>query len=114
MAWIHPAPSSARRWTGSRHTYRHLAEVLASHAGDRTAELRRLAAMTTFTVAIGNTDAHLRNHADRHLNDTHHALPPGHPSPSHGTTKNTPAARAPVIPNVAQIDAANLAIMSPD
>ena len=51
-------------------SYRHLAEVLASHAGDRTAELRRLGAMMTFTVAIGNTDAHLRNHAFMHGRNT--------------------------------------------
>ncbi|MGH3196560.1 MAG: type II toxin-antitoxin system HipA family toxin [Streptosporangiaceae bacterium] len=51
-------------------SYRHLAEVLASYAGDRTAELRRLGAMMTFTVAIGNTDAHLRNHAFLHGRNT--------------------------------------------
>lgn len=47
-------------------SYRQLARVLASHAGDVAAELRRLAAMLTFTIAVGNTDAHLRNHAFLH------------------------------------------------
>lgn len=51
-------------------SYRRLAEMLASYAGDRSAELRRLGAMMTFTVAIGNTDAHLRNHAFVHGGNT--------------------------------------------
>ena len=45
---------------------RRLATLLATHAGDRADQLRRLGAMLTFTVAIGNTDAHLRNHAFLH------------------------------------------------
>jgi serine/threonine-protein kinase HipA len=40
--------------------------VLAEHSQFLADELRRLAAMMTFTVAIGNTDAHLRNHALLH------------------------------------------------
>lgn len=47
-------------------SYRGLAEVLIRHARSRPDELRRLGAMMTFTVAIGNTDAHLRNHAFLH------------------------------------------------
>lgn len=47
-------------------SYQRLAAVLAAHAGDQTGELRRLGAMVTFTVAIGNTDAHLRNHSFLH------------------------------------------------
>ncbi|MCL2583252.1 MAG: HipA domain-containing protein [Streptosporangiales bacterium] len=47
-------------------SYRRLAKVFDIYSGDRSAELRRLAAMLTFTVAIGNTDAHLRNHAFLH------------------------------------------------
>jgi len=47
-------------------SYRRLAEVLAAHARDQTAQLRRLGSMLAFTVAIGNTDAHLRNHAFLH------------------------------------------------
>jgi len=51
-------------------SYRHLAGILTGYAADRTAELRRLGAMMTFTVAIGNTDAHLRNHAFLHGENT--------------------------------------------
>jgi serine/threonine-protein kinase HipA len=40
--------------------------LLATHARDSAEQLRRLGAMITFTVAIGNTDAHLRNHAFLH------------------------------------------------
>jgi serine/threonine-protein kinase HipA len=47
-------------------SYRRLAGVLAAHAADRAGQLRRLGSMLTFTVAIGNTDAHLRNHAFLH------------------------------------------------
>lgn len=47
-------------------SYRKLAAVLAAHADDPQAQLRQLGAMLTFTVAIGNTDAHLRNHAFLH------------------------------------------------
>jgi serine/threonine-protein kinase HipA len=47
-------------------SYQRLAAVLAAHASDQTNQLRRLGAMVTFTVAIGNTDAHLRNHSFMH------------------------------------------------
>ena len=40
--------------------------MLVTHAGDRADQLRRLGATLAFTVAIGNTDAHLRNHAFLH------------------------------------------------
>lgn len=51
-------------------SYQRMARVLSGYAAsDRTHELRRLAAMLTFTVAIGNTDAHLRNHAFLHNAD---------------------------------------------
>jgi serine/threonine-protein kinase HipA len=51
-------------------SYRGLADVLASYARSPLDELRRLGAMMTFTVAIGNTDAHLRNHAFLHYENT--------------------------------------------
>jgi serine/threonine-protein kinase HipA len=47
-------------------SYQRLAAVLADHANDQTDQLSRLGAMVTFTVAIGNTDAHLRNHSFLH------------------------------------------------
>jgi serine/threonine-protein kinase HipA len=47
-------------------SYQRLASVLAAHAKDQADQLRRLGAMVTFTVAIGNTDAHLRNHSFMH------------------------------------------------
>jgi serine/threonine-protein kinase HipA len=47
-------------------SYQRLAAVLADHAGNQADQLRRLGAMVTFTVAIGNTDAHLRNHSFLH------------------------------------------------
>jgi serine/threonine-protein kinase HipA len=47
-------------------SYRGLAGILTAHARRPLDELRRLGAMMTFTVAIGNTDAHLRNHAFLH------------------------------------------------
>lgn len=47
-------------------SYRRLAAVLAAHARDQADQFRRLGAMVTFTVAIGNTDAHLRNHSFLH------------------------------------------------
>jgi len=47
-------------------SYRRLAAVLAAHAADVQGELRKLAALMVFTIAIGNTDAHLRNHAFLH------------------------------------------------
>jgi serine/threonine-protein kinase HipA len=51
-------------------SYQRLAAVLAAHATDQTDQLRRLGAMVTFTVAIGNTDAHLRNHSFLHATGT--------------------------------------------
>jgi serine/threonine-protein kinase HipA len=48
-------------------SYRALAGVLAQHAGDPQAELARLAEVMVFTVALGNTDAHARNHSFLHL-----------------------------------------------
>lgn len=47
-------------------SYRRLAGVLTAYASTPLEELRRLGAMMTFTVAIGNTDAHLRNHSFQH------------------------------------------------
>jgi serine/threonine-protein kinase HipA len=47
-------------------SYRKLAGVLTAYASTPLEELRRLGAMMTFTVAIGNTDAHLRNHSFQH------------------------------------------------
>jgi serine/threonine-protein kinase HipA len=47
-------------------SYRGLAETLTAYASSPRDELCRLGAMMTFTVAIGNTDAHLRNHAFLH------------------------------------------------
>jgi serine/threonine-protein kinase HipA len=49
-----------------RISYQRLAAVLAAHASDQTDQFRRLGAMVTFTVAVGNTDAHLRNHSFMH------------------------------------------------
>lgn len=40
--------------------------MLTAHTSDQTDQLRRLGATVTFTVAIGNTDAHLRNHSFLH------------------------------------------------
>jgi serine/threonine-protein kinase HipA len=51
-------------------SYRRLAGILASNAADPAGELRKLAAMVTFTLAIGNADAHLRNHALLHSGET--------------------------------------------
>jgi len=51
-------------------SYRKLAAVLQTYAADGQDELRKLAALMTFTIAIGNTDAHLRNHAFLHAGDT--------------------------------------------
>jgi serine/threonine-protein kinase HipA len=62
------APSGPGKYQATEDAayYRRLATLLATHAGDRADQLRRLGAMLTFTVAIGNTDAHLRNHAFLH------------------------------------------------
>jgi serine/threonine-protein kinase HipA len=65
-------PSSAGKYQaldGSA-SYRGLGGVLSAHARAPLDELRRLGAMMTFTVAIGNTDAHLRNHAFLHGGET--------------------------------------------
>lgn len=61
-------PSGAGKYQdlGGTASYRGLAQVVTSHARAPIDELRRLGAMMTFTVAIGNTDAHLRNHAFLH------------------------------------------------
>ena len=61
-------PSGPAKYQASdgRISYRHLAAVLAAHASDQGDQFRRLGAMVTFTVAIGNTDAHLRNHSFLH------------------------------------------------
>lgn len=56
-------------------SYRRLAAVLTDYAADPEAELRELGAMMTFTVAVGNTDAHLRNHSFMH-GDTRISLAP--------------------------------------
>ena len=47
-------------------SYRKLAAVLDGYTADAPGELSKLAAMMAFTIAIGNTDAHLRNHAFLH------------------------------------------------
>jgi serine/threonine-protein kinase HipA len=47
-------------------SYRGLSGILSAHARTPLDELRRLGAMMIFTVAVGNTDAHLRNHAFLH------------------------------------------------
>jgi serine/threonine-protein kinase HipA len=62
------APSGPGKYQATEDAafYRRLATLLTTHAGDRADQLRRLGAMLTFTVAIGNTDAHLRNHAFLH------------------------------------------------
>lgn len=62
------APSGPGKYqtTEDAACYRRLAGLLATYAEDRADQLRRLGAMVTFTVAIGNTDAHLRNHAFLH------------------------------------------------
>ena len=62
------APSGPDKYQATEDAafYRRLATLLATHADDRADQLRRLGAMLTFTVAIGNTDAHLRNHAFLH------------------------------------------------
>lgn len=51
-------------------SYQRLAAVLTAHASDQADQLRRLGAMVAFTVAIGNTDAHLRNHSFLHRSGT--------------------------------------------
>jgi serine/threonine-protein kinase HipA len=51
-------------------SYRRLAAVLTAHASDQTGQLRRLGELVTFTVAVGNTDAHLRNHSFLHRSGT--------------------------------------------
>lgn len=59
-----------------RMTLRAIAEVLRFHAGDATAERLRLLAMTTFHVAIGNADAHGKNHSILHHSDGRIELAP--------------------------------------
>lgn len=62
------APSGPGKYqaTEDQACYQRLAALLATHAADPADQLRRLGAMVTFTAAIGNTDAHLRNHAFLH------------------------------------------------
>jgi serine/threonine-protein kinase HipA len=62
------APSGPGKYQATEDAaiYRRLATLLATHARNASDQLRRLGAMVTFTVAIGNTDAHLRNHAFVH------------------------------------------------
>ena len=62
------APSGPAKYqaTEAAAFYRRLAALLATHATDPADQLRRLGSALTFTVAIGNTDAHLRNHAFLH------------------------------------------------
>jgi serine/threonine-protein kinase HipA len=52
-----------------RMTLRAIAEVLRFHAADATEQRTRLLAMTTFHVAIGNADAHGKNHSILHHSD---------------------------------------------
>jgi len=58
---IDPSGSGKYQSVDGAASYRRLAEVLAKFSRDRLSELRALGAMMTFTVAVGNTDAHLRN-----------------------------------------------------
>lgn len=62
------APSGPGKYqaTEDEARYQRLAALLVTHGADRADQLRRLGATLTFTVAIGNTDAHLRNHAFLH------------------------------------------------
>jgi len=62
------SPAGPAKYQSSDGTvsYQRLAAVLTAHASDQADELRRLGAMVTFTVAVGNTDAHLRNHSFLH------------------------------------------------
>lgn len=62
------SPAGPAKYQSSDGTvsYQRLAAVLTAHATDQTEQLRRLGAMVTFTVAVGNTDAHLRNHSFLH------------------------------------------------
>src|SRR5580693_20549 len=63
---IDPSGAGKYQAPGNGASYRRLAGVLTAHASDQAGELRRLGSMLAFTVAIGNTDAHLRNHAFLH------------------------------------------------
>jgi serine/threonine-protein kinase HipA len=65
---VDPATGKYQSLDGTA-SYRRLAQVLSTYAIDKAGELRRLGAMLAFTVAIGNTDAHLRNHAFLHDGD---------------------------------------------
>lgn len=51
---------------GGRASYAAFAKVLLAYSLDRQRELQKLGEMMTFTIAVGNTDAHLRNHALLH------------------------------------------------
>lgn len=61
-------PSGMRKYQAidGAASYRKLAAVLTAHSADPLGQLRQLGATLAFTVAIGNTDAHLRNHAFLH------------------------------------------------
>jgi serine/threonine-protein kinase HipA len=59
-----------------RMTLRAIAEVLRFHAADATEQRLRLLAMTTFHVAIGNADAHGKNHSILHHPDGRIELAP--------------------------------------
>jgi serine/threonine-protein kinase HipA len=67
---VDPTGTEKYQATDGIATYRRLAAVLGKYAADGEAELRKLGAMMTFTVAIGNTDAHLRNHSFLHKSNT--------------------------------------------
>jgi serine/threonine-protein kinase HipA len=62
------APSGPGKYQSTEDAafYRRLAVLLTTHGRDSAEQLRRLGGMLAFTVAIGNTDAHLRNHAFLH------------------------------------------------
>lgn len=63
---VNPAGTARYQAVDGIASYRRLAAVLTAYAADPRAELRELGAMMTFTVAVGNTDAHLRNHSFLH------------------------------------------------
>jgi serine/threonine-protein kinase HipA len=63
---IDPSGAGKYQAPGNGASYRRLAAVLTAYASDQAGELRRLGSMLAFTVAVGNTDAHLRNHAFLH------------------------------------------------
>lgn len=60
---IDPCGSGRYQSSARAASYRRLAAVIEAYACDKGVQLRKLGAMLTFTIAIGNADAHLRNHA---------------------------------------------------